>query len=78
MGVGIDEVEDGITIHGPIQQQDTAAAIPATEDHRVVMALTLLGTVVDSGIVLCNEAAVAKSWPGYFDWLVRVANVTKD
>ncbi len=77
-GLLTDEVEDGITIHGPIQHQAQAPRIPTTEDHRVVMALALLGTVVDGGIVLQNEACVAKSWPGYFDWLGRVANVAPE
>jgi len=30
---------------------------------------------LEDGVVLQNETAVAKSWPGYFDWLRRVAHV---
>ena len=66
---------NGATISGPVAS-DLALLIP--ELILVVMALALLGTVVDGGIVLQNEACVAKSWPGYFDWLGRVANVAPE
>ena len=39
------------------------------------MALSLLGTVIEQGIVVENSQAVGKSWPGFFDWLGRVAVV---
>lgn len=74
-GARTEETEDGLVVTGPIQDGGATRSIPTTRDHRVVMALGLLGTVLEKGIVLQNEAAVAKSWPGYFDWLGRVADV---
>jgi 3-phosphoshikimate 1-carboxyvinyltransferase len=74
-GLPTEELEDGVIVQGPVAQLAQPRAIPTTEDHRVVMALSLLGTMLDAGIVLGNEGCVAKSWPGYFDWLGRVAQV---
>jgi len=74
-GVEVDEMQDGMTVTGPIPHRGPTRKIPTTRDHRVVMALALLGTVLEDGVVLQNETAVAKSWPGYFDWLRRVAHV---
>jgi 5-enolpyruvylshikimate-3-phosphate synthase len=49
--------------------------LPAPADHRVVMALALLGTVCRGGVALPHPEAVAKSWPDYFAWLARIADV---
>ena len=40
------------------------------------MALALLGTRLPSGVELSNPMAIEKSWPGYFEWLGRVCQVT--
>ncbi len=74
-GAETQEHEDGITVKGPVQRHGPMRRLPTTHDHRVVMALALLGTVLEEGVCLENEAAVAKSWPGYFEWLGRVATV---
>lgn len=49
--------------------------LPAPADHRVVVALALLGTVLPGGVALAHAEAAAKSWPGFFAWLGRVAEV---
>jgi 5-enolpyruvylshikimate-3-phosphate synthase len=59
----------GLGAPGPVE-------LPAPADHRVVMALSLLGTLVPAGVRVGNREAVAKSWPGFFAWLGRVAEVT--
>jgi 5-enolpyruvylshikimate-3-phosphate synthase len=41
------------------------------------MALALLGTVLPAGIRLTHAACVAKSWPTFWDWLARVAQVER-
>ena len=55
--------------------RDVLAALPAPADHRIVMSLALLGTVLPGGVVLEHAEAAAKSWPGFFEWLGRVADV---
>jgi 5-enolpyruvylshikimate-3-phosphate synthase len=39
------------------------------------MALALLGTLLPHGVAVAHDAAVAKSWPGFFAWLARTAHV---
>ena len=50
--------------------------VPTPADHRIVMAIALLGTRIPGGVEIGNPEAVAKSWPGYFEWLGRVSEVT--
>lgn len=69
-------VGDDLEVRGPLP------AVPATPrrlatvpDHRIVMALALLGTVLPGGAVVEHADTVGKSWPGFWDWLGRVAVV---
>jgi 3-phosphoshikimate 1-carboxyvinyltransferase len=76
---GIDCVEQptGLAVRGPWRPPRRDVRLPAPADHRVVMALAMLGAVPDaSPVVVPHAAAVAKSWPDYFAWLGRVARVT--
>lgn len=74
-GVRCRELPDGLVVQGPLPRHDALCELPAPEDHRVVMALALLGTVSPGGVALPHPRAVAKSWPGYFGWLARLADV---
>ncbi len=76
-GVRCDEMPDGFVVHGPMDRAGAQVALPATADHRIVMALALLGTVRSGGVVVPHPGAVGKSWPGYWDWLGRVAGVSR-
>lgn len=79
LGIACDELQDGLAVRGRTRfDADGGAAVelPAPADHRVVMALALLGTRCRSGVSLPHPDAVRKSWPGYFAWLARVASVT--
>jgi 5-enolpyruvylshikimate-3-phosphate synthase len=66
---------DDLLVCGPLALATAARRLPAPADHRVVMALSLLGTVARHGVVLPHAEAVQKSWPGFFDWLARCALV---
>jgi len=66
---------DDLVVEGPLRDGAEAAHLPTAADHRVVMALALLGTVRRGGVIVDHGAAVAKSWPGFFDWLARCADV---
>ncbi len=68
---------DDLLVRGPLRQSDRALELPTVPDHRVVMALALLGTAAARGVVVGHGAAVAKSWPGFFDWLARCAAVRR-
>ncbi len=68
------ELPDGLIVEGPLVfPPGGPAALPTAPDHRVVMALSLLGTL--GPVLVQHSSAVAKSWPGFFDWLGRVAVV---
>ncbi len=79
LGIEVREQPDGLSICGPLAcpAGDDPIPIPAPADHRVVMALALLGSRIDRGIELERDQAVAKSWPGFWDWLGENAEVTR-
>ena len=70
-----DELEDGLVVRGPLPSRPEIVEIPTAADHRVVMALALLGTVLPGGVALAHAEAASKSWPGFFAWLGQVADV---
>lgn len=75
-GVTCVELPDGLIVEGPPAPSGAGPQVlPTAPDHRVVMALSLLGTTLPQGVVVENSHAVDKSWPGFFDWLGRVAVV---
>ena len=76
LGVSCSEQVDGIEVTGPVPVHSGPVHLTPPDDHRVVMALALLGTRLPKGIELSNPLAVEKSWPGYFDWLGRVSTLT--
>ncbi len=63
LGAQVEEREDGVTITpGPLK----AGVIETFGDHRVAMAFSLLGLKVP-GVVIDNEACVAKTFESYWD-----------
>jgi 5-enolpyruvylshikimate-3-phosphate synthase len=77
LGVPCEERPDGLTVEGPMPVHDAPVFVPTPDDHRIVMAVALLGTRISGGVELANASAVAKSWPDYFDWIGDVADVTR-
>lgn len=68
-GADIDEHVDGLTIrptglHG--------ASIETYHDHRIAMAMALIGLRVD-GLTIDDPDVVTKSWPDYWSFLTRLA-----
>ncbi len=65
------ELPDGLVLEGEciLPREDAPRDVPAPADHRIVMSLALLGAQMPGGIRLEADAAVAKSWPGFWDWL---------
>lgn len=75
LGGEIAVVDDGLSIRGPLQQKATPQPVPVPADHRLVMAMAVLGSVLPGGLALEHAAAVGKSWPGFWDWLRQAARV---
>jgi 3-phosphoshikimate 1-carboxyvinyltransferase len=64
-GVVAEELPDGLRIRPGMPH---AAAVDTHHDHRLAMALALMGLVVD-GIEVVDPGVVSKSWPGYWTML---------
>ncbi|MCA8952025.1 MAG: hypothetical protein KDE27_21120, partial [Planctomycetes bacterium] len=75
LGVSTQVRVDELEVIGPIPDDGRLISVPTAADHRIVMALALLGTRLPGGIEVRNSEAVTKSWPGYWDWLGRCAEV---
>ncbi len=65
-GVSLKELPDGIEIQGGGNLR--GAEIETYDDHRIAMALAVLGLAVP-GMVIRNPACVAKSFPEFWDYL---------
>ncbi len=76
LGVDCEEHDDGLVVHGVVSDSTEERTVPAPADHRIVMALALLGTYCRGGVILEPDRAVAKSWPGFWEWLGDYADVT--
>jgi 3-phosphoshikimate 1-carboxyvinyltransferase len=62
-GIEVVEHDDGLDVVGG---QVRAAKVDPHDDHRLAMALSLLGLVAPGTTVSC-PTVVGKSWPGYFE-----------
>ena len=60
-GIDVTEDADGMDVLGGAVQP---AAIDPHHDHRLAMALSLLGRVA-AGTTLTDPSVVSKSWPGF-------------
>ena len=59
---------DTLVVNG--SQKLAGATIETYDDHRMAMAFSILGLVVD-GIAIAGPGCVAKTWPDYFEELGR-------
>lgn len=69
--------DEGLVVTGPLVAPQATVVVDCAPDHRIVMALALLGTVLPAGIRIAHAACVAKSWPSFWDWLARMARVDR-
>ncbi|KAJ7678186.1 Shikimate dehydrogenase [Mycena polygramma] len=66
-GVETIELEDGLEIIGkPINTLAPNVSVHCYDDHRVAMAFSVLGTVIN-GTVLEEKRCVEKTWPNWWD-----------
>ena len=75
--VPFEELPDGLTVSGPMPRHRELRRVPVPDDHRIVMSAAILGSTLRGGIELDHAEATGKSWPGFFDWLATVAEVTR-
>ncbi|KII85332.1 hypothetical protein PLICRDRAFT_44602 [Plicaturopsis crispa FD-325 SS-3] len=65
-GVETKELDDGLEIYGkPISALQRGASVHCYDDHRVAMAFSVLGTVVEN--VIEEKRCVEKTWPNFWD-----------
>jgi len=69
LGVTVEQGEDFLIIHADADQM-VASPVETYDDHRVAMAFSVLGLVID-GIEIEHPECVAKSFPGYWQELDR-------
>ena len=73
LGIRCEEREDGITIYpGEI----TPGEVETYDDHRMAMAFSLIGQVVD-GIVIKDAGCCKKTFEDYFDVLTNLDLASK-
>lgn len=72
LGGHIEEFPDGMDIYGSSLH---GGVVSSHNDHRVVMALAMLSTVVSEDIVIEGAEAVNKSYPNFFEVLASLGGV---
>lgn len=75
-GVGVEELPDGLVIHGR-GRVGTAAClegctVSSRGDHRIAMAAAVAAARARGPVCICDAQAVAKSYPGFFTDLARL------
>lgn len=68
-GANVEERQDEIIVHGKPNGVEGGVEINAHFDHRVIMALAIVGLRAKLGLTIKDAHHVAKSYPQYFDHL---------
>ncbi|PYI54434.1 3-phosphoshikimate 1-carboxyvinyltransferase [Paenibacillus flagellatus] len=68
-GADVEERQSEIIVHGKPEGVEGGVEIDAHFDHRVIMALTVVGLRSKRGLTIRDAHHVAKSYPQYFDHL---------
>ncbi|MEI7027855.1 3-phosphoshikimate 1-carboxyvinyltransferase [Paenibacillus sp. y28] len=68
-GADVEERQSEIIVHGKPEGVEGGVEIDAHYDHRVIMALTVVGLRSRKGLTIKDAHHVAKSYPNYFDHL---------
>jgi 3-phosphoshikimate 1-carboxyvinyltransferase len=71
-GADVEETQSEIIVHGKPEGVDGGVDIDAHFDHRVIMALTVVGLRSKKGLVIHDAHHVAKSYPQYFRHLTAL------
>jgi 3-phosphoshikimate 1-carboxyvinyltransferase len=68
-GANVEEKRDEIIVHGRPEGVEGGVDIDAHFDHRVIMALTVVGLRAERPLRIRDAHHVAKPYPNYFDHL---------
>ncbi|GMX62319.1 3-phosphoshikimate 1-carboxyvinyltransferase [Paenibacillus elgii] len=71
-GADVEERQSEIIVHGRPQGVTGGVEINAHYDHRVIMALTVVGLRSEQGLIINDTHHVAKSYPHYFEHLLSL------
>lgn len=71
-GADVEERQSEIIVHGRPQGVEGGVEIDAHFDHRVIMALTVVGLRSAKGLTIRDAHHVAKSYPHYFEHLLSL------
>ncbi|TNJ67147.1 3-phosphoshikimate 1-carboxyvinyltransferase [Paenibacillus hemerocallicola] len=71
-GADVEEKQSEIIVHGKPEGVEGGVEIDAHFDHRVIMALTVVGLRSKLGLTIKDAHHVAKSYPQYFDHLKSI------
>ena len=69
MNIEVEELSDGLIIR---HSQPMAAPLHGWADHRIVMALSLAGLVLDEPCVIDTAEAISVTFPGYVDLMKSI------
>jgi 3-phosphoshikimate 1-carboxyvinyltransferase len=69
IGVEIETAADGFTVRG--RQRIRGGSFDPQGDHRLAMALAILGLVSETGVVVGDSAVIRESFPAFGDTLER-------
>jgi 3-phosphoshikimate 1-carboxyvinyltransferase len=73
LGCGCEELDDGLVITGG--RGFSGGKVDGCNDHRIVMAAAVATTVADGPVTITDSQAVNKSYPGFFDELIRLGGI---
>lgn len=76
-GADVEERRDEIIVHGKPEGVEGGVEINAHFDHRLIMALTIVGLRARSGLMIKDAHHVAKSYPQFFDHLMSLGAQVK-
>jgi 3-phosphoshikimate 1-carboxyvinyltransferase len=71
-GADVEETQSEIIVHGMPEGVAGGVEIDAHFDHRVIMALTVVGLRSKKGLIIHDAHHVAKSYPQYFRHLIAL------
>jgi 3-phosphoshikimate 1-carboxyvinyltransferase len=66
LGCRITSDPDTVRVEGPARIKGNVT-LKGHNDHRIVMALSVLATIADGPVVIQGSQAVSKSWPSFFE-----------
>jgi len=69
IGVAIEELEDGMIIHGTGGKPLLGGKADSHGDHRLAMSLAIAGLVSEKGVTIENSDCVKTSFPGFWELL---------